>query len=272
MSAGIIPEKPDATSPLDIKYESVDQDGDPVSNKFRWFVNDTQVQEGSSSALQPGPYRGGDVVFAEVVPADAGSQGAPFRTDAVTIGAPAPAVSGVALSPQSPSIGDIITASPAGGGAPSFRYQWYVNGDTAGNPSPENTFDTRNLKKRDSVSVAMTAIDGTRSSGAVRSGMVFLQNRKPEILSSAPESLQGSAYSYQVVAKDPDGDVLTYRLEQAPAGMTINESSGLIQWSLKKDTMYAGRNEAVVRVVADDGDGGTASQDFTIIFFDLYVR
>ncbi len=102
--------------------------------------------------------------------------------------------------------------------------------------------------------------------------MVFIQNRKPEITSSAPESLQGSSYTYQVTAKDPDGDALRYRLEQAPAGMTIDENTGLIQWSLKKDTMYSGRNEAKVRVVADDGDGGTAAQDFTIVFTDLYVQ
>ena len=39
----------------------------------------------------------------------------------------------------------------------------------------------------------------------------------------------GFAYSYQVVANDPDGDPLTYSLPAAPAGMTI-DSMGLIHW------------------------------------------
>ncbi len=276
MNAVIIPANPDASTPLDVKYEAVDQDGNFVSYTFRWFVNNSQVQEGSSSALQPGAYRSGDVVVAEVVPADAFSQGSPFRTDPITIGASAPRVGGVTLSPETPLTGDILTAKPteADGAAAtiSIRYQWYVNGDAVGDPGSENTFDTRNLKKRDSVSVAVTATDGKLSGGPVRSNMVFIHNRKPEIISSAPEGLQGSSYAYQVVARDPDGDALKYRLERAPAGMTINESSGLIQWSLRKDTMYPGRNEAAVRVTVDDSDGGTVSQDFRIIFTDLYVQ
>lgn len=38
-------------------------------------------------------------------------------------------------------------------------------------------------------------------------------------------------YIYQVSATDPDpGDVLTYELTEAPAGMSIGQGSGLIQW------------------------------------------
>ena len=54
--------------------------------------------------------------------------------------------------------------------------------------------------------------------------------------------------------------------------MTIDASSGLIRWELPKAHMFTGRNEAAVSITVDDRDGGTDSQEFTIIFTDLYVN
>jgi len=51
----------------------------------------------------------------------------------------------------------------------------------------------------------------------------------------------GLPYAYDVDATDPDaGDVLTYSLTTAPAGMSVNPTSGLIAWtptSLRSDHM-----------------------------------
>ncbi|HEY5871337.1 MAG TPA: putative Ig domain-containing protein [Candidatus Tectomicrobia bacterium] len=42
----------------------------------------------------------------------------------------------------------------------------------------------------------------------------------------------GQPYSYDVDATDPDpGDTLTFSLPTAPTGMTINATTGLIQWT-----------------------------------------
>jgi FtsP/CotA-like multicopper oxidase with cupredoxin domain len=56
----------------------------------------------------------------------------------------------------------------------------------------------------------------------------------PPIIDSTPLALtatQGQLYTYQVVAHDPDGGVLTYSLDAAPAGMTINSATGLVSWT-----------------------------------------
>jgi hypothetical protein len=79
-------------------------------------------------------------------------------------------------------------------------------------------------------------------------------------------------YVYQVTAKDPDGDPLTYRLDRFPKGMTIDGSSGLIRWEPEKGQMFTGRNEVVVSVTVDDGDGGTDTQEFTLIINELYIN
>ena len=68
----------------------------------------------------------------------------------------------------------------------------------------------------------------------------------------------GVLYSYDVEATDADQDTLTYALTTSPAGMTINSTSGLIQWT----PTAAGDEDVVVEVT--DGNGGSDTQSFTI--------
>ena len=57
-------------------------------------------------------------------------------------------------------------------------------------------------------------------------------NVAPQITSTPVTSATvGVAYSYDVNASDANGDTLSYSLTQAPAGMTINASTGLIAWT-----------------------------------------
>src|SRR4029450_11743115 len=87
-------------------------------------------------------------------------------------------------------------------------------------------------------------------------------NNAPTISSTPVLSATAAAvYSYDVNATDADaGDVLTYSLDTAPAGMTINSASGLIGWT--PTSGQVGSNAVAVRV--NDGHGGSATQSFTI--------
>ena len=69
-----------------------------------------------------------------------------------------------------------------------------------------------------------------------------------------------TGYLYQVRAVDPDGNSLTYSLSQAPAGMQIDASSGLITWY--PTAVQLGQNQVTVRV--EDGRGGSDTQTFTV--------
>jgi len=55
----------------------------------------------------------------------------------------------------------------------------------------------------------------------------------PPIVTSSPifTATVGVAYIYNVTATDPDGNTLTFSLTTNPPGMTINSSSGLINWT-----------------------------------------
>ncbi|MDO9219858.1 MAG: S8 family serine peptidase [Thiobacillus sp.] len=83
----------------------------------------------------------------------------------------------------------------------------------------------------------------------------------PSITSTPPTSAtEGSLYSYAVTASDADGDVLSYSLDVAPAGMSIDASSGLIAWT--PGSTQVGSQVATARVT--DPGGLFATQSFTI--------
>jgi hypothetical protein len=86
-------------------------------------------------------------------------------------------------------------------------------------------------------------------------------NGAPSITSTPVTSATvGVAYSYDVNATDPNGDALSYSLTQAPTGMTINASTGLIAWT---PTSTQSGSQAVTVRVSDPG-GLFATQSFTI--------
>ncbi|MFA6984719.1 MAG: Ig-like domain-containing protein [Arenimonas sp.] len=85
----------------------------------------------------------------------------------------------------------------------------------------------------------------------------------PPSVSSIPETaaLIDQAYVYALVASDLDGDALSYTLQTAPSGMTIDASTGAVTWT--PTSTQAGLNP--VSIVVSDGRGGTATHSFSIL-------
>jgi RHS repeat-associated protein len=84
----------------------------------------------------------------------------------------------------------------------------------------------------------------------------------PPTISSVPPLLTSTSqlYSYQVAATDPQGETLSYSLINAPTGMSIDATSGLVQWT--PDTTQQGANP--VLLAATNTDAEIATQNFTI--------
>jgi hypothetical protein len=73
-------------------------------------------------------------------------------------------------------------------------------------------------------------------------------------------------YTYNVDATDPNGDTLNYSLTTKPTGMTINSTTGLINWT--PTTAQIGNNNVTVKV----SDGNLIdTQSFTITVEDAGV-
>jgi len=85
-------------------------------------------------------------------------------------------------------------------------------------------------------------------------------NNNPSFTSSPPTSAQsGATYTYNIVTSDPDGDTVTVSAPTLPSWLSLsgNVLSGT------PGASEAGNSYNVV-LEADDGNGGTATQSFTI--------
>lgn len=94
------------------------------------------------------------------------------------------------------------------------------------------------------------------------------QNQPPEITSTAVAEIGANQlYTYQVTATDPEVpeyQTLTYSLTQAPSGMNITSSTGLISWT--PTTNEIGDHTITVQV----SDGGLVdTQTYTLTVFEV---
>jgi RHS repeat-associated protein len=85
----------------------------------------------------------------------------------------------------------------------------------------------------------------------------------PPMITSVPPTAADTAdtYTYAVSASDPENDALTFSLTAFPASMTIDPNDGFIQWS--PDASQVGSQNVAIQV--DDGQGGIATQTYTIV-------
>ena len=116
-----------------------------------------------------------------------------------------------------------------------------------------------------SVAVRVTDTGGLF---ATQSFNVTVAANSPPIITSTPTTtaFENRPYAYDVDATDADvGDVLTYSLDTAPAGMTIDASSGLIRWT--PTTAQLGGNSVAVRVTDSGGRSDTQSYNVTAVPF-----
>ncbi len=113
-------------------------------------------------------------------------------------------------------------------------------------------------------SFRVQATNGTTGSSAMTFTLPVVDsftNTSPVISSTPPGPASiDRPYVYHVTASDPNGDVLEYRLDRAPAGMTISSTSGLITWV--PSTSQVGMNRMEISV--SDGRGGTTTQWFEL--------
>lgn len=89
-------------------------------------------------------------------------------------------------------------------------------------------------------------------------------NQEPVVSDSLPDvtTEEGSQLSIYPEATDPDGDPLNWSADGLPAGIGIDESTGVISGVVSGGS--AEESPYVVVVTVDDGRGGSATLTFTI--------
>jgi hypothetical protein len=247
------PENPTINSPLTVSVPKNINVGSIV-----WYINNQQSMVANSLH---GDFKKGDNITAVVNYSNSKSKQAVVTTPAVTINDTPPGVTSIILNPLYPTIASTIHAAvqtfDADGDSVSLTYQWYVNGNPVSDQTGDS-FSCGSYKHGDMVYVMVTPSDGEETGVGVTSAYISIQDTPPIIVSVPPTSITGSTFSYKVEALDIDNDPLSYKLESAPKGMTIN-NNGVITWNTQDVTPPF---NAPVKVVVDDGFGGKAYQTF----------
>jgi hypothetical protein len=177
----------------------------------------------------------------------------------VTIRNSPPEIGKVKMMPETYKPGDAlsvdVTAADPDGEPVSILYAWSKNGAPAGTAERVSFA----LQRGDKITVSMTPFDGEDQGKSV-----FLEreiiNIPPVILDHREFSFDGTTYSYQAKASDPDGDTLTYSLDSASNGMTIDSANGLLTWIVPPE--FKGKKN--VSIIVSDGHGGTAHYNLGI--------
>ena len=251
---------------LDVSVE--DPDGERVTLRYQWLANGRPVEGQANATLALSALRRGDRVGAELTPVDArGLVGPTYRTDAVEVANTPPVVTRVAVEPATVKPGDILRATVEGsdpdGDPIRYVFQWWRNGDPVAAVAKEGehkTLTTEGFRRGDSIVTGVTPYDAAGPGKAVYSEPVVLMNRAPVITSSPAGPTGQGMFEYVVTATDPDNDALTYKLDTAPSGMTIEASTGKISWQMPPG--LTGPQQ--VRISVEDGNQGQAFQEFTL--------
>jgi hypothetical protein len=248
-----------------VQVEAEDPDGDPVAIRRQWLVNGHPIEgeTGPSLALVPRRLKRGDLLTVEVTPLDNLAAGTPYRTDPVPVGNTPPEATRVALDPSPVRVGDALHAKAEGldadGDSVRYTFKWWRNNL----PQPqgeEGTLQTAAFARGDTLVALATPHDAAGPGKSKYSEEITISNSPPTITSAPPTAINAGRYDYAVAAVDADGDPLTYLLQTAPPGMTIEAASGRIEWQITAQTTGTHR----VRVNVEDGHAGRAFQEFEL--------
>lgn len=128
----------------------------------------------------------------------------------------------------------------------SYKYEWLKNDK----PYGANEDNITGFKKGDKVDVKITPYDGKQEGQTVFLTMA-IERVSLQIVENKTVRFDGKALSYQVKAIDPNGGALSYSLADAPKDMTIDSSTGIINWPVS--TNEYGKHNVNVMIKSSSG-------------------
>lgn len=249
LAVRILPEVPTAAEDLQVIFTG------SGSAAYRWEKNGVVIAGEQGARLAKKWYARGDMITAVVT-----AKGEEGRAS-LTIENALPEVTSVAVSPENICRGVDITATPAGADADGdpigYSFKWIVNGEELSEDTPVLKGDR--FKCGDRVSLKVTPHDDYGTGRAFATQAFVIPEALPRFVSSPPTSFSGNTYVYDAKAEAPDGDAISYALVSAPPGMTINRSSGRIEWQVSRES-----REYTIEIEAKNSKGLCGYQRYSL--------
>jgi hypothetical protein len=246
----IIPHEPTRNSTLNLRAN-----GFALSEAtLAWLVNGNILSGAGQNHIATS-----EIVRGDMVQARATFHNQEIYSNSVQVGNTPPEIRSVKIIPEVFKPGDMlgvdVVTFDIDGDPVTSLYEWTRNGSPAGTGKNIEL----PLHRGDAIAVTITPFDGT-DYGVPVVLQREIRNMPPIIVEHKDSSFDGTVYTYQVKASDPDGDTLTYSLQSPPADMTIDPSTGLLKWTVPQE--FTGKKD--VSVVVSDGNGGTAQYSIEI--------
>lgn len=251
----------------------VDEDGQPVTVRYRWRVNNVVVREvddaeGDGDQLPGSFFAKGDQITVTVVPRDSFGEGNPRTAGPRVVSNSVPFVVTATISPSSPVEGSTLTCTASGwsdadGDPAGYRWRWSVNSrliDTLTNTLSSSDFD-----KGQTVTCFVIPFDGTEEGPQVPSLPVVVGNTPPTLasVSIAPTSpgVGDTLTATLGSASDVDrNDIVSYRYAWKIDG-ELRATSPTLAW-----TAWLPGQSIVLEVTPNDGtsDGATVTSNSVV--------
>lgn len=132
----------------------------------------------------------------------------------------------------------------------NIEYRWMLNGIPAGDSEVPALQPVAN----DRMQLYVKLYDGEDYSveEMIEASLI---NQAPRIAPDRTFYVEGNHYIYNTTAEEPDGETMTFSLEGAPEGMSVDSVTGQVTWTVPAD--FFGRVD--YKVVATDSKGASAS-------------
>jgi len=154
----------------------------------------------------------------------------------------------------------VVTTHNAENEDVNFIYQWKHNEVDIIGATEQKLAWNEEFRKGDLITLEIIPYDDMTEGIWKSEGNFTIPNSPPVIEASPHGTINGNSFNYKVNATDFDNDILTYTIQDAPEGMTINPETGEINWEYGIDDT----GEYKIGIVVSDGDGGQAFQELTV--------
>lgn len=263
-SLTLLPEKPTRENDLIVNVQGRDPDNDSVTYRYQWIKNDKEMIGEEGNILKSGKFKKGDLIRVLVTPYDGKAEGKSVSSEEIKIINSPPIIQEVWIEPKIATLREPLKAYVKSfdpdGDFIYFTYKWEKNGVPIEEVRGE-ILEKEYFKKGDQIAVVVTPDDKESFGKPKRSESVIISNSPPLIISSPPNSIDGTKYFYQVKAIDPDNDPITFTLKKGPKGMEIDKKTGLIQWNIRKED----QGNHLIEIEVSDNEGAKSLQNYTLI-------
>jgi hypothetical protein len=229
----------------------------PAQVIYTWYVNGNEVYGMNEKTLATTHFEKHDRVSCTITVTDSlGKEAEPVTVGPVVIENTIPRILWADIIPNDSIYKgidltiDAETEDPDGDDV-EIRYTWFVGNSIV---STDSILPGDLLAAGEHVLVELVPFDGDTTGEMFEvKRPIIVQNTPPILFGITNTIIQDNMLTCTINAHDPDGDPLTFALESAPSGMTI-DSTGVINWEFQppsKDTTFI----ITVSVTDDKGAG-----------------